>query len=45
MKKVLEAVKAVGLKTAKGAVNSASYLFTYQIKEPDMLKERLKEQK
>lgn len=43
--KVLEAVKNVGLKSAKGAVNSASYWFLYQTKEPDMLKERLKKQK
>ena len=42
MKKVLKAVKAVGLKTAKSTVNSASILYMHQVKEPVSVKERLK---
>ena len=36
MKKVLKAVKAVGLKTA------ASFFYMHQVKEPVSVKERLK---
>ena len=42
MKKVLKAVKAVGLKTAKSSVNSASFFYMHQVKEPGSVKERLK---
>ena len=45
MKKVLKAVKAVGLKTAKSSVNSASFFYMHQVKEPVSVKERLKKQK
>ena len=42
MKKVLKAVKAVGLKTAKSSVNSASFFYMPPLKEPVSVKERLK---
>ena len=42
MKKVLKAVKAVGLKTAKNSVNSASFFYMRHVKEPVSVKERLK---
>ena len=42
MKKVLKAVKAVGLKTAKNSVNSASFFYMHKVKEPVSVKERLK---
>ena len=45
MKKVLKAVKAVGLKTAKSSVNSASFFYMHQVKEPVSVKERLKKKK
>ena len=45
MKKVLKAVKAVGLKTAKSSVNSASFFYMHQVKEPVSVKERLKKYK
>ena len=38
MKKVLKAVKAVGLKTAKNSVNSASFFYMHQ--EPPMQEDR-----
>ena len=41
MKKGIKLIKAVGLKTAKSAVNSASFCYIYQIKEPKNLKNRL----
>ena len=42
MKKVLKAVKAVGLKTAKSSVNSASFFYMHQVKAPVRVKDRLK---
>lgn len=41
MKKILNVVKAVGLKSAKGAVNSTSTCYMNQPKEPKNLAERL----
>ena len=41
MKKVLNVVKAVGYKVAKGTVNSASMYYMNQPKEPKNLAERL----
>ena len=45
MKKVLKAVKAVGLKTAKSSVNSASFFYMHQVKEPVSVKRTFKEVK
>lgn len=42
MKGMLNVVKAVGLRAAKGTVNKASALYVYQLKSPDMLRERIK---
>lgn len=41
MKKLLNVVKAVGYKAAKGAVNSTSSYYMNQPKEPKNLAERL----
>ena len=41
MKKVLKAVKAVGLKTAKNSVNSASFFYMHQVKDAGSVKDRL----
>lgn len=32
----------VGMKTAKGTVNKSSLIYAYQIRSPDMLRERMK---
>ena len=42
MKKVLKAVKAVSLTTAKSSVHSATFFYMHQVKEPVSVKERLK---
>lgn len=42
MKGMLNVVKAVGLRAAKGTISKSSLAYTYQVKNPDMLRERIK---
>lgn len=41
MKKAVKLIKGIGLKTAKAAANSSSFIYAYQPKEPKDLKKRL----